>query len=478
MNKHLEISRYVYLLGLIILPLIISPLSNTPYTLSKTFFLSTFLLISFIFLIIGKKESLKFPNVYITIFFAFDILQGIFFDNNLLFPRYSEHFSISFLIYLTIFLGINIFEKLDLEKIIFYSSILVLITSFLDIFYTDQRVSGTFGQANFLGIFLVISLLVTVKNLKIPLNKYYLIYLVFSIFLIIKTASIASVLSLIIGLLFLRKELLKFEKKFILFSAIVFFLTALFFGNIFVSKTKDVYNQIFSPSQTIISDSFLIRKQIWSITINNITNYPSNLILGFGSNNFENFFEFFRKDNLSMYSEKNLIFDKPHNYYLEIIFNKGVLGFLLFALIVYKSYIKNKEFNFILVSLLIFLFFNWLDLYLKVIFFLILVLKLEPLIIVKNFEKFLKMLFLIFLTLVTVYYGSLFYYDTKSYLGNQNYIFSIEKKDLVNLKYQNPTIYILSINNFTEEENRKIFDFLIKNFPDNKAILFHFDKLF
>jgi O-antigen ligase len=477
MNKYLEISRFIYIFGLVILPLFLSPFSETPYTLSKTFLIALVSLLSGLFFILSNTGRFLFPNNYVNLFFLFDIVQGLFVDSSLLFPRYSEHYLVSINIYIFIFLGINLFKNLDLEKPLFYSSIFVIFISFFELFINEGRLIGTLGQSNFLGIFLVLSILSVLNNLKNYTTQQIIIYTLLSTMLIIKTASLAAVFSLIIGLFILRDKIIKLGTKIIFFGIVLISLIILFFGQIYINKSIDIFNQIFKPRETIISDSFLIRVKIWELTSDVIFSSPVNAIFGFGSNNFEVFFEKVRNNNLSLTSESKLFFDKPHNYFLEILFNKGLVGLVLFLLIVYRTVRFGRYLKYIFIPILFFLFFNWLDIYLKILFFFIAALNLSSVEIKIENEKLFKIILTILLIFTFYFFGSYFYRDTKSFYGNNQYIFSETKEDVLNFKYSNPIFLINSTKYMSQEESRKIFDFLIKNFPNNEALLFHSDKL-
>jgi O-antigen ligase len=95
--------------------------------------------------------------------------------------------------------------------------------------------------------------------------------------LFIKTASISSLLSLIIGLGILFTSIItksKFDYKKIIIVTVSLSLVLLMSGQLFIAKTIDIFNQIANPEQTIISDSFIIRTKIWNGTLNLLKNEP------------------------------------------------------------------------------------------------------------------------------------------------------------------------------------------------------------
>jgi hypothetical protein len=76
-------------------------------------------------------------------------------------------------------------------------------------------------------------------------------------------------------------------------------------------------------------------------------------------------------------------------------------------------------------------------------------------------------------------FSQLFYRDTSFYFNNTKYFYSYKKEDVENLRVKDPIVLIYflqfrSQNEFKEE----IFDFLMKNFYNNQAVLFNLNKLF
>lgn len=480
MNKYLEISRICYIFGLIFLPFVLSPFSFTPYTLSKTFFVITFVFLSLSFFFLSKPKKYFFPSFIFLVLILIEFISNFFNFNLFIFPRYSEHLYVSITVFFLVFLGLNLYERLNIEKILIYSSFLVIIPSILDLFFNDIRASGTLGQANFFGIYLTITLLAILKNfedLKKNFSKNLLIFYIGLItFFLFKAASLSSFVSLVIGLCFLRSSLRLLNKKILIVVTIFALFSSTIFGGVFISKFQDIYNQINRPKQTLISDSFLIRQILWQETFKIIMSNPQNVFFGFGPNNFSYYFEKIRQDKLQDYSEKYLLYDKPHNYFLEILFSYGLVYLLLFLYIFYQAFRSDKQVGYLLIPLLFFLFFNWTDIYLKVFIFLIIFLSLKkeevPSLNLFNNSS------LAFMLIIFTNFAVLFYRDTSFYFKDTSYIFSYSKESILNLKVEDPVVLVESLKFLNKEERREIFDYLIKNFPNNQAILFHFNVLF
>jgi hypothetical protein len=440
-----------------------------------------FIFLSLIFYFLSKPKEYNLPNNILILLLLIEFLPHLTNFNFYIYPRYSEHIFISFLIYFLVFLGINLFEKIDLEKILSISSIFVVIPSLIDLSETNQRSSGTIGQANFFGIFLALTILVLIKNFNEyskHVSKLLLsIYLLLIILLLIKSASVSSLISLFIGLLFIRQHFLKLKVRFAIPVIILIFTIFLFWGNIFWAKIFDVYNQIYRPEQTIISDSFLIRKILWNQTLNIISNNSDNLFFGFGPNSFEFMFEKNRNYILQGLSEENLLFDKPHNYFLEILFSHGVFYLLIFGFMIFKTFNKNNHNLYLIIPILFFIFFNWLDLTLKIFLYLLIFSYLTNYKVKSNI--FFNLSSLILITTIFIFFSKIFYQDTRFYFGDTNYVFSYSKEELIQGNIISPIVLTSSLN-FMNNENdkRKILELLIKNFPNNQAVLFQLNILF
>jgi hypothetical protein len=479
MNKVLEISRFFYIIGIGLIPFVTFPYSFTPFTLSKTYFLIFITFIATVFYFLSKPKNYEIP-LGLAALLILEFLLNINNFNLYLFPRYSEHFLITATIFIFVFLGKNLFQKIDLERIIFYSSFIVVIPSLADLILSSERTSGTIGQANFFGVYLSLVILILIKNYELytaKLNKYYLLgYSILLIVLFIKSASIASLICISLGLFFIRENLFKINHKLVFIFLTIFISCIFLFGEVFVSKLKDTYNQLFNPTQTIISDSFLIRKEIWKKSFEVLENNPEIILFGAGPNNFSYFFEKNRGNALEGMSEENFLFDKPHNYFIEILINYGIIYFLIFIFLVVKGLEINKDYKYLIAPLLFFMFFNWLDIYFKVVFFLLCFSNLYK-IKIDNFKYFeLASISLTLTTLIT--FSILFYRDTSYFFGNKNYIYSYQYKDIVDFKVKDPIVLLFAIEKGKDSENQSIREFLLSNFPGNQAILFILNKLF
>lgn len=380
MNFFTKISRITFLLAIICTPIAIIPYSENPYLFGKFIFLGILIFTSLVFFILSKfkndnEHEIKIPDKLLIAYFIVSIM-GHFLSSDIdmsvysTFPRYSEGLIVDFIIFTSIFLSLNLFKKLNIGKLIFFSSLPVVFISFYEILYSNERVASTIGQPNFLGIFLVLSVFSLFENFYKTYPYRTLLGLLIYLSVIISTSSLTS-LFIFIGVFgfFLVKEKIQIPFKFIILILLLILTFTFFKGNILWLKLNDILRQTIVQEHTFISDSLLIRGVLWQKTIELIKN-PAFIFQGHGTNTFIYYFEKERPEELNSLSEFYLLFDKPHNYYLEIIFSQGILIFIFFIYIIFKS-LKVKYFNnYYLLSILFFIFFNWLDIYLKLLLFL------------------------------------------------------------------------------------------------------------
>lgn len=382
MNYFEKISRFTFLFGLIMLPSFVLSGASFPYNFGKLVFFGIIISISFLFLVLSKKEINLPSKEILLLFFTFFILSLFSPDQNVsilsTFQRYSEGFIVDFIILISCVLILSLFKNININLILFIGSIPVVLVGLYESLTQSERIISTFGQPNFLSIYLVICIISIFKHFR---NQNVVVPFAISapyLFLIVSSASVTS----FIIFLFIFFIFLKIQKSTIPNLLLLFFFLALIFviflkGNILWMKLNDVLRQTnISQEHTFISDSLDVRLILWGKTVQLISN-PSYILQGHGTNTFVYFFEKDRPVELNETSEKHLIFDKPHNYYLEILFSYGLLGFVVFLYLVYVSLNNQSDYKIEIIIILLFLIFHWLDLTLKVFFFLFITLNLK-----------------------------------------------------------------------------------------------------
>jgi putative inorganic carbon (hco3(-)) transporter len=95
-----------------------------------------------------------------------------------------------------------------------------------------------------------------------------------------------------------------------------------------------------------ISDPGFIRLGVWKGSMQLFTSSPKVSLLGVGPETFPYAFQKYRPASLNYSSEWNYVINKPHNYYVELLVEQGLLGFLTYVvlcLVVLKTlFTKNK----------------------------------------------------------------------------------------------------------------------------------------
>ena len=123
------------------------------------------------------------------------------------------------------------------------------------------------------------------------------------------------------------------------------------------------------PTEYNISDSGFIRKGIWAGTVKLWLASTKNLLIGTGPETFPYEFQFFRPASLNYSSEWNFILNKPHNYYLELLAQNGLLGLVIYLAIVIKVLLaKHPALTPALVGLFITNIFGWPTVYTTLLF--------------------------------------------------------------------------------------------------------------
>jgi O-antigen ligase len=138
----------------------------------------------------------------------------------------------------------------------------------------------------------------------------------------------------------------------------------------FVKKSANVTGQTTAviPSgkdvsvavQYEVTDSGFIRKGIWKGALNLALSSPKVFLVGTGPETFPYEFQRFRPASLNYSSEWNYILNKPHNYYLELLTQNGLIGLLLYLAIVIKVLLaKHRIFTPVLLGLFVTNIFSW-----------------------------------------------------------------------------------------------------------------------
>jgi len=252
------------------------------------------------------------------------------------------------------FLVLYIIFRIDPEfqKTIFYSLLIVhYLVSLKEISQYLQgtiRPDSTFGNATFVGFFSVLVIFISLYFLKGASNLEKLlifIAIIFSIANIIISETRGSILALGIALpisllyYFLTSNV-KLTYK-VLFLVTLIFLLIFFYYFInseyakYIPGIRRIYDTLRDPR------TYMARYLAWGIFINAWKEKP---ILGYGLENSP--IAYFKAFNPEIYNYEEVIFDRPHNKYIEILVTTGIVGaivWFLFILSIFWTIFKNLE---------------------------------------------------------------------------------------------------------------------------------------
>lgn len=86
-----------------------------------------------------------------------------------------------------------------------------------------------------------------------------------------------------------------------------------------------------------VSDPGAIRKGLWVGTIHQVISQPKIFLIGTGPETYPYEFQQFRPKELNYTSEWDFVFNKPHNYYLELLSTAGIFTAVVYILLIFKS---------------------------------------------------------------------------------------------------------------------------------------------
>nr|MDD3720470.1 O-antigen ligase family protein [Candidatus Gracilibacteria bacterium] len=231
-------------------------------------------------------------------------------------------------------------------KISFISLFIVIIIGIKEYYFptldyqiTINNAISTFGNNQFLGLYLLLFLPLIKSNFK---NKIHYILLFFLYFLLlILTKSFISVSIFIFYFIFLFSGKNRGIGLSFLFL-IIGFLTIFFY---FPEKLH----------------SFLSRFYIWQNTLSIIGGNIKTILLGNGLETLDLVFSKEKNPYLYIYENYGFIADRSHNIWIDILYSSGVLGLLLSIYILYLTLkeIKNTKYFSVFIIFFIFTFLNF-----------------------------------------------------------------------------------------------------------------------
>lgn len=270
---------------------------------------------------------------------------------------------ISVLIFAGIYIvAVTLFDKEKLRELLLTSALSSLPVSIHAVYQylefttkgLETRVYSTLGQPNWLAAFLVMILPIGIGFLLRERSGKAVFWFVTSFFAFAGawvTYSVSGLIGLtgvVSSLLWINKQLVKSNVKKVLLLGIMCLMFSLATPGIIGEKLEDTFKdfkkfvsleiKIASAAETYnVSDSGSIRKGLWKGTLAIIFAEPKNFIVGIGPETFPYVFQKYRPSELNYTSEWEFILNKPHNYYLEVWVQLGVIGLIAYLGLVFKT---------------------------------------------------------------------------------------------------------------------------------------------
>lgn len=364
---------YFLLYSLIVFftPLIFSFNTNELFEFPKVNFIYGMgLLVTAVFLsdIIVHPTKIKLPSKLVMGFLFFVTLSTILSSHIYTsvfgyYTRFNDGFLSYLVFFLLYFVGINKISREDQERLLRISLFTILPVSFYGLsqyFGGTARVFSTLGQPNwlaqYLSLLLPMVLYFSIFEKKGKLNIWFLTY-IFGFYCFWVSYSMSGLLGFSLGVVVLFINILKKDditreaRIRIALVALTTVLIALTNLGMYKEKASDVYTDIKKYSFLVqkvyalensnrLSDPGFIRLELWRSTFKLILSNPKIFLIGSGPETFPYAFQPFRSENLNYSSEWDFVFNKPHNYYLEIWSESGIFSLALFLLILYRLYKK------------------------------------------------------------------------------------------------------------------------------------------
>jgi len=357
-NTYVFVMYFLYATLVFFLPLIFVGNTSEAYEFPKTFLVYAFGILlfgSFLIRRIIRTKKIVVPSAYVLAFVGMYILSTVFSMHRYTslwgyYGRFNGGLLSVTAFFLLYFAAINIFSKEVFGSLINFS---ILSFVFVSIFGISQYISGvgrvysTIGQPNWLAQFLVMILpLVLYRYFKsakpIPLFFIYSLGF-FCLWLTFSMSGIAALLASLVILMWIIKSTLTKTRVMLIIAVMV--IVIFFFPGMFKQKADDIYydlERFFGSlfvvnAETLgykISDPGYIREGLWTGTIKLIFSSPKVFLIGSGPATFPYAFQEYRPKVLNHSSEWDFVFNKPHNYYLELWSEIGLLGFLSYLFLV------------------------------------------------------------------------------------------------------------------------------------------------
>jgi len=273
---------------------------------------------------------------------------------------YYSRFSggiISIICYFSVFLILQTWDKLKLKtllKAVIFSSIIVSLYGIAQHFGLEKdrwvqdvqaRVFSSFGQPNWLAAYLVLILPLNLSFLVDARKTFdkliYAIVAVFNFSALWFTFSISGISAFLITIgamiILMNKALLKQNLRYLVPLVLTMVAIAIwqpglargrFEDTVLVIRNRLTYvRPVYAANnQFVVGDTADIRLIVWTGVIKASMSNPKNLLIGTGPETVAYRFWQYRPLNMNQTSEWDFLYNKSHNYFLDILSNLGLLG--------------------------------------------------------------------------------------------------------------------------------------------------------
>ncbi len=340
--------------------------------------LSIFALVSVFYLIFGKEKRVRIRLNKIDLFFALFFLSmlvsvffGINFERSFFGDQARASGVFSYLNFFLFYLLLRIFfQKRDYNLsflIIVFSALIsslagflaYLLPSFADLIAQKGRMSGLIGgNSIFFAYYLTFPLFLAfgyyfkvkdraVKRIKnIKFGWLFAFYIALLLLALVLANSRGAFLAVLLGFLFFLFFAGNKKQKivFAVFSLIFVFIAYLNSQNQFLYSYLGNYARLFDLNP--FRSSSETRLLAWKIAFDGFLEHP---VFGYGPENYQQIFDKYYNPKFLDFSFAETIWDKPHNFFLEILGGQGVVGFLTYILLIFYLFqtlfrlYKNEE---------------------------------------------------------------------------------------------------------------------------------------
>ena len=349
-------------------PLVFVTNTNELYEFPKiyfVYFIGITIFLVFCILLLFSKVKVRFPSLPVLFYLSAAIISTIFSSH--LYTSvwgYYTRFN-GGLISIMVFVGIYLVFSSALKKdnISNILSLLTINSIPVSIFGISQHYAGvtriytTIGQPNWAAAYIAMIIPLTIFRYfrandrgvflfgVIYLLEFACLWFTYSISGFLGFSASMIVLFVLNRKEFLNKRVFVKAVPIVVLSVLIAVLNLGVFRqrieDILIDVRKVAFTSVYalenvSAVSNNLSDPGFIRTGLWEGTLKLATSSPKVLLVGTGPETFPYAFQPFRPKVLNYSSEWDFVFNKPHNYYLEILATMGILGLVSYGILMFK----------------------------------------------------------------------------------------------------------------------------------------------